>query len=83
MFSVSSRDFRLMSKCLAVMNTSDQNSEEEQDEISNNRVKPFQRLKSEEESESEDENEQSVVEYSSDGNMHTTHTPVIKREISR
>ena len=44
-----------MSKCLAVMNTSDQNSEEEQDEISNNRVKPFQRLKSEEESESEDQ----------------------------
>ena len=71
-----------MSKCLAVMNTSDQNSDEEE-EISNNRVKPFQRLKSEVETDSDDENEESVVDYSSDGNFHASHTPVINRDISR
>jgi len=68
----------LLADVLAVMNTSDQNSEEEQadyPEISNNRVKPFQRLKSEKETDSEDENEESVVEYSSDGNIHANHTP--------
>jgi hypothetical protein len=71
-----------LSKYLAVMNTSDQNSEEDE-EISNNRVKPFQRLKSEEETDSDDENEESVVDYSSDGNLHASHTPVINIEISR
>ncbi|CBY25009.1 unnamed protein product [Oikopleura dioica] len=68
----------LLADVLAVMNTSYQNSEEEQaqyPEISNNRVKPFQRLKTEEETDSDDENEESVVEYSSDGNIRATHTP--------
>lgn len=64
----------LLADVLAVMNTSDQNSEEDE-EISNNRVKPFQRLKSEEETDSDDENEESVVDYSSDGNLHASHTP--------
>ena len=66
---------------LAVMNTSDLNSEEEvQDQASNDRVKPFQRLKSETETESEAESaeeycseEQSV---NSDVNVPSTHTPV-------
>jgi len=68
------------------MNTSDQNSEEEQTqypEISNNRVKPFQTLKTEEETDSDDENEESIVEYSSDGNIRATHTPVISGKIIR
>lgn len=65
------------------MNTSDADSEEEvQDRTSNDRVKPFQRLKSETETESEGE---SAEEYcsedqsvNSDVNVPSSHTPVRK-----